>query len=147
VVPARKEPNMSQSLAAAILGSILCGACGGGGGGDPKPPPTCDDLGFGAVPAQLVGSWQLRFYDSTDPITLHDDGTFVDTQGGGHYPGFWGLAEDGTFTAMYSLTDECPPTGTLMTAAGVTATDTKITGEIVSSPIAGLTGTEWSLQR
>lgn len=140
---------MRWSPATALIASMLCAACGGGGGGtfDPKPPDPCADLGYGEVPAGLVGDWDYTLGGNPSSLTLYDNGTFVDHLGGGRYPGFWGLAADGTFTAKYSLSTECPPTGTLLTASDVTATDTEVTGTVVSSPIAGLAGKGWSIAR
>ncbi len=141
---------MRRKLVTMLVASVLCAACGGGGGGgaDPKPSDPCQDLGYGPAAAGLVGEWQITLVGGyTSAFTLHDNGTFVDHGSGRRLPGFWGLAEDGTFTGTYSLTNECPPTGTLMTASAVTAADTTIAGKVISSPMPGLTGTDWELAR
>ncbi len=140
---------MRRKLAAVIVSSVLCAACGGGGGGggpDGSPSDPCQDLGYGPATAELVGAWQLTLTGVTRSFTLYENGTFVDSYGGSRYPGFWGLAADGTFTAVYSLTSECPPTGTIMRATGVTPADTRIAGTVVSSPMAGVSG-GWQITR
>jgi hypothetical protein len=109
-----------------------------------QPPDPCRDLGYGAAAPGLVGEWNYTLNGHGSRLTLFENGTFVDSFGAG-YPGFWGLADDGTLTVVYSLGRECPPVGTLMTATGVTETDTSIAGTVVSSPI-GVSGS-WSITR
>lgn len=141
---------MTRKLATMLVVSALCAACGGGGGGaaaDRKPADPCQDLGYGPAAPELVGDWQLTLAGNASAFTLYDNGTFVDHNGGRRLPGFWGLADDGKFTATYSFGTECPPTGTLMTASGVAAADSRIAGKVISSPMPGLTGADWGITR
>ncbi len=141
---------MRRTVVAVLTWSMLCAACGGGGGGgggDGKPADPCTDLGYGPAAVDLVGDWQLTLTGIARRFTLYDNGTFVDTYAGRRFPGFWGLAADGKFTAVYSLTNECPPIGTLMTASGVSQGDDRVAGKVVSSPMAGLTGTDWAIDK
>jgi hypothetical protein len=134
-----------MSMRTMLLGvaSLLLLACAGGG--DCKP----ESLGLGLAEPGLVGQWDYTLDgDSARHLLLEADGTMADQPtGGGSYPGFWGLDADGKLSVQYSLTRECPPTGTLMTATGVTSASSSIDGTIVSSPMPGLTGKSWSIDR
>lgn len=142
---------MRRKLVAMVVSSVLCAACGGGGGGGGggvarSPSDPCQDLGYGPAAAGLAGEWNLTLTGVTRSFTLYDNGTFVDSYGGGRFPGFWGLSQDGKFTAVYSLGTECPPTGTVMTASGVTEADDRIAGKVVSSPMPSVRG-DWEIAR
>jgi len=141
---------MAKTLLTALTTLALLTACGGGGGGDGaplQPADPCQDLGYGTAPATLTGAWDYDLAGTASRLYLFENGTFVDRETTGQYPGFWGVDEEGKMTVVYSLTRECPPTGTVMTASGVTAASTAISGTIDSSPMPNLTGKSWSIER
>ncbi len=141
-------------------------ACGGGGdaGGPPaRPSGPCRDLGYGTAPQALAGEWACVLKDCPSTLWLFENGAFVDLhtirpcttgptwdhEGGssGRFTGFWGVDADGKLTVVYSLTNECPPTGTIVTAIGVTADSTSISGAVQYSPMPLAAGTPWSITR
>jgi hypothetical protein len=144
---------MSRILPTALVTATLLAACGGGGSGDTaggaphQPAAPCQNLGYGAAPAALAGVWDYDLVGTANHLYLFENGTFVDRESTGDYPGFWGVNEQGTMTVRYSLTSECPPTGSLLTAGGVTAESTEVSGTIVSSPMPSLANKAWSLHR
>lgn len=141
---------MQKRIVAVLALLPLLGACGGGGGDGgppPPPPPPCRDLGYGTAPETLLGHWDYDLDGTPSNMWLYAGGTFVDQERNGTYPGFWGVDADGKITLVYSLTNECPPTGTRMTATGVTADSTTISGTIEFSPMPNLTGHPWSITR
>jgi hypothetical protein len=140
-------------LGSALAVMALLAACGGGGGGEgftceqQQPADPCQDLGYGPAVPELADTWDYVLAGNPGTMTLFANGTMVDWYGGRCLPGFWGLSEGGTLTVTYSLSTECPPIGTVMTAEGVTAASTSLSGTVISSPIAGLAGETWSLSR
>jgi hypothetical protein len=141
---------MQTKLLAMLAILPLLAACGGGGESGPprQMPDPCRDLGLGTAPEALAGQWDRMLTGVSSDMYLFPNGTFVDRSQGRDYPGFWGLDAAGEITIVYSLTSECPPTGTVMTAEGVTTSSTSISGTVQSSPMPGLpAGTPWSITR
>jgi hypothetical protein len=133
--------SMRNCGAIAAMVALALAGCGGGGG-------TCDgeSSGLGLAEPGLVGTWDYTLAaTSGQTMELTAEGRMFDRST--RTSGYWGLDQAGTLSVQYSLGSECPPTGTLMTAAGVTPTSTSISGTILLSPMPQLVGKTWSIER
>ncbi|HNX58823.1 MAG TPA: hypothetical protein PKK43_06975 [Spirochaetota bacterium] len=119
--------NMFNRLCIAMVISISAVLCACGGGSGSGGSSESDNESINEESLLLVGNWTLVAEQRTGAETLliiNDDGTFINRIGGNNYGGLWSSSDGISITLRYSVTNETPPTGTMMSG---TVSDDKST--------------------